>query len=340
MKYIKEYNSYNSDIEQICKQYGIKRWSIRNGLVDVKGNVDLSNKTMTKLPLNFGEVNGFFNCSGCGLTTLEGSPQKVAGDFNCSRNRLTTLKGGPKEVGYNFDCSSNQLETLEGGPTYVGRGYNCKNNFLQNLDGIPKHINEFLSCSNNSLTTTESFPTVGALVSLNVNPMHPEILNNINLINKILKSQDEFQIWEGGELNLDNFRSLLRYIDSENMRLRDFLSRIKNLKNNDFYTTINPTSIEFSDFINFEKIDEFIDKISNTLEVDKSNIKKINLYFRLKLNDIIYIDFRSAKDEWFVVTVNIHINDGTQSVDVYCDQQDGLMGFLLFLKKLIDEFGF
>ena len=49
------------DIDSICKKYGIENYTIKDGLVNVDGYVDLSFKKLTKLPLKFGEVSGDFN---------------------------------------------------------------------------------------------------------------------------------------------------------------------------------------------------------------------------------------------------------------------------------------
>ena len=90
-------------VAEICKKYYIGNWSInKDGLVDVDGNIDLSNKSLTKLPLRFGRVFGNFFCSNNKLTTLEGAPKLVQLDFKCVNNNLTTLKGAPKNVGRHF----------------------------------------------------------------------------------------------------------------------------------------------------------------------------------------------------------------------------------------------
>ena len=49
MKHIKEYNSFK-DIDAICQRYGIKNYTINNGLVDVDASVNLVNRKLTKLP--------------------------------------------------------------------------------------------------------------------------------------------------------------------------------------------------------------------------------------------------------------------------------------------------
>ena len=102
-------------IDSLCEKYGITNYTINNnGLVDVDGNVNLYNKNLDKLPINFGTVTRNFNCSYNQLRTLEGSPREVGGGFYCSYNQLTSLEGSPREVGSYFDCSDNQLRTLKG----------------------------------------------------------------------------------------------------------------------------------------------------------------------------------------------------------------------------------
>ena len=108
MIYIKEYNEYK-DIDTICKKYGITNYTINNGLVDVDASVNLVNRKLTKLPLQFGKVTGNFFCDNNQLTTLEGAPKTVEGNFYCYSNQLTTLEGGPKEVGGDFYCVNNPL---------------------------------------------------------------------------------------------------------------------------------------------------------------------------------------------------------------------------------------
>jgi hypothetical protein len=124
MKYLKLFESYTeSDIAKICKKYGIKNWSINSeGLVDVDGDVILSYKHLTKLPLYFGHVSGHFHCKGNKLTSLEGSPQIVGSFFDCSYNYLTSLDGSPKSVNGGFYCHYNKLTSLRFAPEEVEGG--------------------------------------------------------------------------------------------------------------------------------------------------------------------------------------------------------------------------
>ena len=134
-------------IEQICKKYNIENYTINeDGSIDVNGNVDLIDKKLIELPLNFNEVTGYFNCNGNKLTTLKGSPKYVEDGFYCGYNDLPSLEFGPIEVGRTFNCSKNKLTSLEFSPEKVGGNFYCGNNKLTNLYGISDNINGLLHC--------------------------------------------------------------------------------------------------------------------------------------------------------------------------------------------------
>ena len=140
MKFIKLYESFK-DIDSICKKYGINYTINSDGSIDVDGEVDLYNKDLTKLPLKFGNVSGYFDCGFNKLTSLEGCPQSVGGYFNCSMNSLTTLEECPQSVGGYFNCYSNQLTSLEFCPQSVGGFFNFNSNKLKYLYGFPELFN-------------------------------------------------------------------------------------------------------------------------------------------------------------------------------------------------------
>jgi hypothetical protein len=97
-------------ISLICEKYGIINYTINpDGSIDVDGNVDLSFKDLTELPLTF---------------------NRITGNFSCSCNNLTSLKGSPRWVGCHFTCSNNPLTSLEFSPDYVGGYFNCEYNNL------------------------------------------------------------------------------------------------------------------------------------------------------------------------------------------------------------------
>jgi hypothetical protein len=118
MKYLKKYRLFESvneeEIHSICKEYGIKNYTINgDGTIDVAGDVDLFNKGLTELPISFNHVSGDFNCGHNQLTSLEGAPESV-GNFYCHNNKLTSLEGAPKSVSGNFWCDHNKIMSLKG----------------------------------------------------------------------------------------------------------------------------------------------------------------------------------------------------------------------------------
>jgi len=129
------------EIVSFCEIYGISNYTIKDdGTVDVDGSVYIDYCNLTELPLKFGTVTGWFNCSRNRLTTLKGSPKVVYGSFSCNNNRLTSLEGGPENVGFKFICSHNQLTTLKGCPKSIGKDFICHNNRLVDIDFIPDSI--------------------------------------------------------------------------------------------------------------------------------------------------------------------------------------------------------
>ena len=131
MNYLKRFNESISSIDSICRKYGITNYTVHpDGTVDVYGDIDLTHKNLTRLPLKFGKVSGHFFCPYNQLTTLEGCPTSVGGGFFCFDNQLTTLEGCPTEVVGSFWCDNNQLTTLEGCPKRVGGYFSCSYNPL------------------------------------------------------------------------------------------------------------------------------------------------------------------------------------------------------------------
>jgi hypothetical protein len=161
MKYLKLYENFiqtDSEIHELCEKYGIENYTINNGLVDVSGNVNLSDKKLSKLPIKFGNVSGDFYCDTNQLTSLDGTPQFVGGDFYCYRNQLTSLKDAPKEVGESFNCDDNRLTSLDGAPKSVSGAFKCINNQLTSLVGCPQEVGGSFNCNNNQLTSLEGAP--------------------------------------------------------------------------------------------------------------------------------------------------------------------------------------
>jgi len=138
-----------------------------DGSLSMEGDIDLKRKGLvTRLPFNFLEVKGSFDCSRNRLISLEGCPRSVGNSFYCQNNKLTSLKGAPKHVGGYFSCADNQLLTLQGAPRYVGGNFICGDNKLISLKGSPQHVGGLFLCTRNYITSLQGAPKkVGIFVS-------------------------------------------------------------------------------------------------------------------------------------------------------------------------------
>ena len=172
MKYLKKFNEeFGWSVEEWCEGCDIKRYEIEDGLVNVDGDVNISNKGFEKIPIQFGKVTGNFSCGYNQLISLKGSPVEVGGYFHCVKaqlitleglskvvsaifcnlNKLTSLEGCPAKLYRHFDCSNNQLTSLEGGPMEVGQDYLCSGNQLTSLEGCPIEVGGYFYCASNPI---------------------------------------------------------------------------------------------------------------------------------------------------------------------------------------------
>jgi hypothetical protein len=118
-------------IEDWLDEKEIKNYVIKDDLtIDVKGDVNLNNRDLTKFPefIRFNKVSGNFWCSKNSLVSLEGCPSSVGGSFGCHTNNLVSLEGCPSSVSGDFWCARNNLISLKGCPTSVGGSFRCSNN--------------------------------------------------------------------------------------------------------------------------------------------------------------------------------------------------------------------
>jgi hypothetical protein len=107
-------------IKIICDFFGITNYIVNDDLsINVNGNIDLYNRRLTQLPLDFKLVTGSFNCSNNSLTTLLGSPNEVNGEYNCSQNKLTDFIGSPIKVDGRFQCYRNHFIDLNRFPPLI-----------------------------------------------------------------------------------------------------------------------------------------------------------------------------------------------------------------------------
>ena len=198
MKYLKLFENHQteSEVAKICKEYNIKSWTLNSdGLVDIKGNVFLYAKNLKKLPLKFGTVTGYFDCTQNKLISLEGSPHTVGDFFKCNGNQLTSLKGAPHTIGSGFNCEDNKLTSLEGAPFSVGDNFWCRDNNIRSFEGL-MNISLCFHCSGNPVR---------------------EIWMIINPINNIWDSEkmeffNDLDIIRGEEIAIERFNFFLEEI--------------------------------------------------------------------------------------------------------------------------------
>lgn len=193
-------------IKALLDKYGVENYTLvdtKDGIVvDVIGHVDLSNRELVDIPVQFGNVSGYFNCRGNALTSLRGVPHSVGESFICSNNKITSLEFAPQTVGDHFDCRRNELQYLIGAPPWVQKSFYCSNNLLISLAGAPIKVYGSFNCSdnklidligapefigtnfsadNNQLTTLDgNLRIVMGNISIKGNP-HPEITTNQEL---------------------------------------------------------------------------------------------------------------------------------------------------------------
>lgn len=166
---------------------GVDAYEIDDNLVvNVLGDVNLKNKNLDYLPVQFGTVTGNFYVNKNNLITLKGSPYVVEGNLDCSENNLVNLDHFPQKLGKSCFCNNNKLTTLEGcidsingkfycgnnelpslvhGPQTVTDNYQCFKNKLEDMAGVASVIGGTLYCSNNPLKTLDGIRQVNQHLS-------------------------------------------------------------------------------------------------------------------------------------------------------------------------------
>lgn len=140
------------------EKMGVENFTINQDLtVDVDGSVDLINKGLSFIPIQFGVVKGIFQCSNNKLTSLLGTPHLIKGIFKCSGNQLTNLVGGPEIADFAYECHNNHLTTLLGSPKET-KYFDCSNNNLTNIENGPLVVQNFI-CHNNPIQITKPIQT-------------------------------------------------------------------------------------------------------------------------------------------------------------------------------------
>ena len=87
---------FYTDEQQIIdwlKKHEVKKYTLvpdeqYGFVIDVNGDVYLSDKNLINIPVKFNTVKGNFYCTRNKLTSLEFSPQTVVGSFNCNTKNI------------------------------------------------------------------------------------------------------------------------------------------------------------------------------------------------------------------------------------------------------------
>lgn len=134
----------------------------------IRGNVDLSNMGLTKLPnMSAVEIDGHFCCSLNPLKSLIGCPHTVR-IFSCEYTDIRDMRGGPK-LAEEVHVSHNRLISLDGAPRTLMDDerlwepneekywvefleFDCSDNELTSLTGLPAGW-DWIHCENNQITT-------------------------------------------------------------------------------------------------------------------------------------------------------------------------------------------
>ncbi len=125
----------------------------KNFIIHAKGDVDISNCGLKKLPAKFNKCERSFACGGNVLVTLEGCPSIIERGFYCAYNRLKTLENGPILCGGNYECNDNQLTTLKGTPKIILGTFDCSSNQIKSLEFCPEEIEGTGRFGNNKLVS-------------------------------------------------------------------------------------------------------------------------------------------------------------------------------------------
>src|SRR3989339_1016847 len=151
-KYIDWAESFERDKNWVDKTFEFQK----DGTTIVEGDLYLLHTKIEQLPIGLMEVKGDLNVSENPFLKLNGYPKKVSGYFRCGKNNIPCPQGMPEEIVGDISFRSSHLTSLDGLPDKVMGDLTLPFNQLENLDGISKEISGDLSLTgNNQLTSLE-----------------------------------------------------------------------------------------------------------------------------------------------------------------------------------------
>ena len=300
MKYIKTYEGLFNffkkketdpkkiEIIKLCKEYNITKYTINDDYsIDVDGHVDLANKNLTKIPIRFNKVTGYFSCVGNQLVDLENAPRRVERNFMCQhqyQGSFISLKGAPDYVGFRFDFNDNEnLKDFTDFPTYVGVTIDAKSTGLYSFDCIPVSVTKVIIDEDTPLfvilrcVSSPIFPILQRNgwreIFIDTNGKSSEAIETFKAYDPIHPPKNE---GDKPILYMDRFRMLLVEVEKKSM------SNLLYSKDSDTYRMLekhydirnNEYKIEEGLFDYFSK--ESKDKRSKTKQIKEGLIKLIN----------------------------------------------------------------
>lgn len=204
-------------------QYTLKAHKKYGFVVNIDGDLVISNKQFVEVPVKFEHVTGFFNCSSNELTSLEFAPSFVGGNYSCSKNNLTSLKFLPQSINGNFYCYQNKLTSLKHSPHTVKGDFYCNANQIKSLKFSPEFVIGDFICSGNELVTIEFAPKfIGGDFACNDNPIESLLHFNTVYNKKFKHSHLE-------DMKIQGFEHLYinKILEIDMVTLRNILEKIK-----------------------------------------------------------------------------------------------------------------
>ncbi len=178
-------------------------------IVNVKDSINLYNKKLIEIPIQFYQIDKNFYCHHNQLISLKGCPHSIGLHFILCSNKLTSLKYCPQKIGGDCDFSYNQLTSLEYCPHFINGFFDCSDNQLTSLRYSPDYVGLVLFCHNNKINSLEYFPEiVKGVISIGNNTellkykhsshdIHIQTMSDFDFLNKrIFKFWQQFYLEE------------------------------------------------------------------------------------------------------------------------------------------------
>lgn len=158
----KKYGLTTSTVKWLNRSTSDGKWEINEstGKIDVRGSfVDRESTKLGIRGVKFGVIDGNFEVSGTGITSLDGSPDKIGGSLLLHTNPgLTSLKGMTQDIGMDFQCFHSGITSLEGAPREIRGNFYCNYGNLSSLEGAPLKVGGNFGCGYNPLTSLKGAP--------------------------------------------------------------------------------------------------------------------------------------------------------------------------------------